>query len=249
MFFAVPAFSNPQPLNPANNKNFKWRNIGKSLPEYEKLKFSVKWNFIEAGEVVLEIRGFENMHGRKAYCIYSKAQSAPFFDAVFAVNDVNRSWIDYESVCSLKFWSQVSEGGWQKEEILDFNQPDNTYLLNDNGKMQMGYSAPWAQDVLSAFYYMRLQNLEIGKEFSVDVHTGDKTWSLIVKILRKETVSVPLGEFECFVIEPELKQGARLFGAQGKLQVWLTADKRKIPVLVKAEIPVGVIIAELQLYN
>ena len=67
-------------------KFYVWRkHDGNPLPEYEKLIFSVMWKFIVIGEASLELRGFDDIEGRKALHIYSYAKTKPFFDNFFKV--------------------------------------------------------------------------------------------------------------------------------------------------------------------
>ncbi|MBI4667829.1 MAG: DUF3108 domain-containing protein [Elusimicrobia bacterium] len=57
---------------------------------------------------------------------------------------------------------------------------------------------------------------------------------------------MPAGEFHCLVVEPSLR-GEGIFIQKGKsMQIWLTDDSRKIPVLVKAEVFIGSVRAELE---
>jgi hypothetical protein len=219
---------------------------GRPLARYEKLIFNVMWKFIAVGEASLELRGFEDIEGRKALHIYSYAKTKPFFDNFFKVRDTNESWLDEESKTSLRYISNISEGGWKKYEILYFNQPEKTFLLNDSGKMKKGKTSANVQDVLSALYYIRTMDIKAGDKYVFDAHSGDLSWPLVIKVLRKEKIKVPLGEFDCFALEPNIRENAGIMNAKGKMLVWVTADERKMPVLLKVKIPiVGSVDAEL----
>ena len=201
------------------------------------------WEFIEVGTASMEVRGIENISGRPAYHIYTEARSAPFFDIFYKVRNTNESWIDTESLCSLKYSALSDEKDTKKVETELFDQADHTFLIL--GKSKLGPVPPWVQDVLSSLYYIRTRELSVGQEYVLDAQSGDKSWPLKVKVLRKEKVSVPAGSFECFVVEPAIREGAGIFQSKGKLSVWLTADSKKIPVLMKSEIAVGSIEARL----
>jgi hypothetical protein len=229
------------------NKNYIWRkHEGIALPEYEKLVFNAMWKFVAVGEATLELRGFDDIGGRKAHHIYSYAKSKPFFDVFFKVRDENEAWLDEESKVSLRYVSKISEGGWKKDEMLHFNHPEETFLLYDNGKMKMGKIPSGIQDVLSALYYVRTLDIETGDSYTVDAHSGDLSWPLTIKVLRKETVKVPAGEFKCFVLEPGIRKNAGITNTSGKMLVWVTADEKKMPVFLRVKIPIiGSVVAEL----
>ncbi|MCL2390644.1 MAG: DUF3108 domain-containing protein [Endomicrobia bacterium] len=227
--------------------SFVWRkHEGNPLPEFEKLTYGVKWQFISIGEATLELRGFEDINGRSAHHIYSMAKTKPFFDEVFKVRDINEAWLDRESLSSLRFVANISEGGWTKKETLDFDPIEKTYMLFDNGKMQKGATPEYVQDVMTALYYMRTLDLKVGEKYTLEAHSGDMSWALAVNVLREEKMKVPAGEFNCLVLEPFVRENAGIMKTSGQMLVWVTADERKIPVYLKVKIPIGSAIAALE---
>lgn len=255
MMFAVPAYCQTAQNDCATKEfysyspDFQWRQLKGNLPAKEDLVFDVYWKFVKVGKGTLEIKGFEEVNGRIAYHIYSQAQSAPFFDNFFKVRDTNESWLDTESLCSLRYFTNISEGGWKKYEQLDFNHEHKQFARNDDGTMKYGDTVSWVQDVISSLYFIRTLDLEVGKEYVFDAHSGDDTWPLKTKVIGKETVKVEAGTFDCLILEPSLREDAGIFKAKGKLKVWVTNDDKKMPVKMKSKIPVGSISAELSTYK
>jgi hypothetical protein len=98
--------------------------------------------------------------------------------------------------------------------------------------------------VLSAFYFIRTQNLRVGDSLDLAAVSGKKKYNLKVLCLGRETITVAAGEFRTLVVEPMLK-GDGLFKAKGKLTIWVTDDEKHIPVKMQSKIPVGSIKAEL----
>src|ERR1019366_7249426 len=100
-------------------------------------------------------------------------------------------------------------------------------------------------DVLSSLYYVRSLPLEVGKSFTIDVHSGEKTWPLIVNVKKREKVKVKAGKFMCYRVEPVLREPGIFISKGKKLEVWLTADDRHMPVLMRSEVFIGHVSAEL----
>jgi len=241
----VQEITNLKPVVP----EFIWRTEeNKTFSRNEKLKFSVNWKFINVGSAKMEVRGVDEVEGRKAYHIYTEANTAPFFDTFFKVRDTNESWIDIQSLCTLKFASHISEGNYKKNETIIYDQPNKKFSCIEEPN-KAGDIPLWVQDVLSALYYLRTKELEVGKSYSIDAHTGNSAWPLTVEVVKKEKVKVTAGEFECFVVIPAVREDAGIFQAKGKLWVWLTADTRKIPVLLRSKIAIGSIDAILEKYS
>ena len=96
--------------------------------------------------------------------------------------------------------------------------------------------------------YVRALELKPGTDLQVENYDGKKTYTLTVRVLRKERVNVKAGVFNTVVVEP-LLQAAGLFKHEGKLTVWLSDDRLHLPVLMKSKVIVGSIVAELSGYN
>jgi hypothetical protein len=230
-----------------SKRKYVWQKRGKyQLPKYEKLIYNVLWNFVPAGDAVLELKGFNNIDSRKAHHIYLYFSTKSFFDSFYALKGTGESWFDDESKSSLKFRSNIYQGSQTKYEQLDFYPIEKTYLLNDNGILQKGNTKKYEEDVLTALYYIRIIPLKIGGKYALDVHSGNLSWSLTVKVLRKEKIKINLGEFNCFVIEPVIDKDLDLINSTYKMIMWLTDDKKRIPICFKAETPVGSINAVLE---
>ena len=225
--------------------DFVWRSeTNNAYSSNEKLRFEVAWQFIVVGYASMDVRGIESINGRPAYHIFTEARSAPFFDVFYKVRNTNESWIDSQSLCSLKYEAVSDEKDNRKVETEIFDQINHTFLLVEKNKS--GTAPAWVQDVLSSLYYIRTRDLSVGQEYVLDAQSGDTSWPLKVKVLKKEKIRVPAGSFECFVVEPSIREGAGIFQAKGKLLVWLTADSRKTPVLMRSKIAVGSIEARLK---
>jgi hypothetical protein len=127
-----------------------------------------------------------------------------------------------------------------------FDQENHLAIYNNSRDT---FSVPvYVQDVLSAFYFIRTQDLKVGQSIFVDNHADKKNYPLEVKVLRKERIKVPAGTFNCVVVEPILKASG-IFQQKGSLTVWLTDDQIKMPVLMKSKVFIGSISTELTNYK
>jgi hypothetical protein len=212
----------------------------------ERFEFSVGYGMINAGTAVMEIPDMVKLDGRKCFHIVSTAQSNKFFSVFFKVDDKVESFMDVYGLYSLRYDKHIREGKFKTDMSMTFDQ-DNHLALYYAGRDT--FQVPeYVQDVLSAFYFVRTQDLQVGKSILVDNHTDKKTYPLEVRVLRKEKVKVPAGEFNCVVIEPMLKTPG-IFEQKGSLTVWLTDDEVKMPVLMKSKVIIGSISTELTSYK
>ncbi|MGB7061705.1 MAG: DUF3108 domain-containing protein [Candidatus Zixiibacteriota bacterium] len=212
----------------------------------ERLEFSVGYGVIKAGTAVMEIPDIAKLDGRRCYHIVSTARSNKFFSVFFRVDDRVESFMDIYGLYSLRYDKHLREGKFRTDVSMVFDQANNLAIY-DAGKDTFEV-AEYVQDVLSAFYFVRTQELTVGRSIFVDNHTDRKNYPLEVKVLRKERIKVEAGEFDCLVVEPILQTGG-IFEQKGSLTVWLTDDEVKMPVLMKSKVVIGSISTELINYR
>lgn len=220
---------------------------------YEQLKFGIYYSLIKAGTAYIRNRGLVDINGRKAYLIQTSAFSASVIDTVFKVRDINQSWLDAQDLYSLGYSQSVREGNYKRDEWVRFDYANKKY----EGEVQKkadprtiaGPLEVHVLDILSSLYYVRMHPLVVGQDVILDVVNREKTFPLVVKVLKKDTVKTPAGKFKCVVVEPQLR-GEGIFVSKGKsLKVWVTDDEYKMPVKMQVEVFIGSVSAELLEYK
>ncbi|MCP4704917.1 MAG: DUF3108 domain-containing protein [candidate division Zixibacteria bacterium] len=210
----------------------------------EKLYFDIGYGFINAGQATIEVADLIEYSERPCYHIISEANSNKFFSSFFKVEDRVESIVDGLGIFSWHFEKHVREGGYRADRLYKFDQKNNlVYYGEDTIEV-----APFVQDALSVLYYVRTQELKIGESYYIENFTDGKKYPLEVMVHRKETIKVKAGKFDCIVVEP-LFLTSGVFKHEGKLTVWLTDDRLKMPVLMKSKVLVGSISAELTDYE
>jgi uncharacterized protein DUF3108 len=207
----------------------------------EYFQFSIDWNGLNGGSSLMQVQNLVRVDGHRAYRIVTKAESNSFVSKFYKVRDRAESFVDAESLYSVRFVKHLREGGYKKDVDVRFDQAAKKARYDD-GKT---YDVPErVHDVLSAFYYVRTVPLADGATLSIPTHDNEKTYEMVVKVHRRERVEVPAGKFDCVVVEPILKSEG-VFKSKGSILVYLTDDARRVPVLVKSKIPIGSISVSL----
>lgn len=209
----------------------------KAFAPGERLFFSVEYFGIAAGYATLSVEEGIEINGRPTYHLIATARTHPAFEWFFKVRDKIGSYMDKQGIFSWRYEKHLHEGDYKNDTILDYNQLERK-VVNRNGR-DIYDAPPWAQDVLSLFYYYRVAAQDEPKTVVIPVVADNgKHYEVSVKILKKEKITVPAGTFNCLKVEPLLKFEG-LFKHQGKLYIWITNDKRKVPVLIRSKIVIG----------
>lgn len=192
----------------------------------------------------MEITGIEEVKGHDTYALVSHTRSHDFFDNFYKVRDTIRSWIDTTSLATIKFTKSLNEGNYHKEYSVwfDYNSMQ-AYSSEDTFDIDTKM-----QDVLSQFYYIRALDLQVGDTVRMSSFDNDKVSPFLLTIQGRETAEVPAGNFPCFTIRP-FTESDFLFKYKGRLKIWITQDRRRIPVLMKSRATIGSLILELKRYK
>ncbi len=212
----------------------------------ERLVFDIKYGFVHGGTAVMSIPEMVWHRGYPCYRIVSIAESNSFISAFFPVRDVAESLLDARQMVSRKFEKHLSEGNFRAHDLILFDHDRHIAIYPKKGRIVP--LALNAQDILSSLYYVRMMKLEVGSSVSIENHADKKNYPLEIKVLRRERVKVPAGEFDCIVVEPVMRTGG-LFSQKGRLWVWMTDDEVHMPVLMKSKIAIGSISAVLRSYE
>ncbi len=210
----------------------------------EHLEFDITYGFITAGYATMSVDKLIEFENRPCYRIVTTANSNSFFSSFYNVDDRVESIIDAIGLFSWRFEKNLKEGKYRAIRKFSFDQRNHRAEYNNDTTTV----PPYVQDALSVFYYVRTQDLKVGESVFVDHYNDGKLYPMEIKVLKKETITVPAGTFECLVIEP-LIQSVGVFKHEGKLKVWLTNDRLRLPVLMKSKVLVGSIAAELTSYK
>ncbi len=211
----------------------------------ERFVFSIDYGFINAGEGVLSVLGMVDDDGHRCYEIESTARSNGFFSSFYKVRDRVISHMDAEGLFSRYFQKRLREGDYKKTVEVRFDQDAGKAVYDGGRSFDI---VRGVQDVLSAFYYVRTLDLAVGHDVFFSAHSSKKTYDMRVIVLGREEVKTDLGTFDCFVVQP-IMIGEGLFKQEGDLVIYLTADDRRMPVLMKTKLPVGSIAANLKEYT
>ena len=240
----------------ANNPGDTLRVIeNKAFKEGEKLNYLLHYGFLNAGEATLEVQASDKtIFGRELLKIIGEGHSVGSFNWFYKVNDYYETTIDKAGIFPWVFIRRVDEGGYKINQDYTFHQHKNKV---DLGKKKDGEALgekdmpAYIQDMLSAFYFARtldMTKIKKGETITVPTVVDGEIFPLKIKYVGKKTAKVEAGKFNCMVFNPVVQKG-RIFKSNDDLEVYISDDENKIPILIKAKVLVGSIKMELTGYS
>lgn len=216
----------------------------------ERLEYDISWGVFHVGTAYLQIDKIVTIDGRPAYHIVSGARSAAFIANFYKVDDLNESWLDVAGLYSRGYYKRIQEGGYFSNEWVSFDISSKTFTgekLNKKREISpvTGAIEGPVQDVLSSLYLVRTMDLKPHSALAITVNTK-KNWNMNVKFRKREKESTDLGKFKCLLVEPQLGDDGLFIAKKGKkMLIWMTDDALRLPLILKAEIFIGSVTAEL----
>ena len=164
----------------------------------EKLIYSVSYGDTKAGICVMKVVKQVTYQGRLCYKLVMELRSSTAFSDFFYVKDDIESLFDVELLATRRYEKHLIEGDYAADEVLYYDQEKHT--ITREGDVREGIVASGC-DALAAFYHVRAQDIQVDGELSFPYADATRNEVVRVKVMRKETVTVPAGTFEAFKIE------------------------------------------------
>jgi hypothetical protein len=221
-----------------------------AFQEGEWFKFEMSYSgFLKAGEGTLTVND-TILNGKPVHHVVGKGWTTGAISWFFKVEDRYESFFDKDTNVPYKFIRKVDEGGHTKDIEIDFNQEEQKAIVKDkkNNKVTTVATEQNVQDMVSAFYYLRnnydTDKIRRGDVVTLNMFFDEENYGFRLKYLGRQTIKTPFGKVKTLKFRPYVLAG-RVFKEEESLTLWVSADKNKIPLKVKADLAVGSLRADL----
>ncbi|WP_111707332.1 DUF3108 domain-containing protein [Lutibacter citreus] len=219
----------------------------------EWLKFRMSYsNFLNAGYSTIEVKDTSNK-GKEAFHITGKGKSTGLISLFFKVKDDYQTYMYKESLKPYRFIRKINEGGYTKDKeiLFDYDKKEaivKNHKHNTESKHQISDEI---HDLLSSLYFLRnqdLSNLKVGQEIQLQMFFDQEINNFKLHFLGKEVIKTKFGNINTLAFRPMVQAG-RVFKKQESVTVWVSDDKNKIPLKIKASLAVGSLRADLDAFK
>ena len=220
--------------------------------EWFKFKMSYS-NWLKAGEATLTVKD-SKLNNKEVYHVVGKGKTTGMIKWFFKVKDRYESYFDKQTIMHNKFVRNIDEGGYTKDLEIDFDQENNKAYVNNkkHKKKTVIDTRPNIQDMVSTFYYLRnnlvTDSLKIGDEVKIDMFFDEENYGFKLQYLGEETIKTEVGKIESLKFRPYVMAG-RVFKEEESLTLWVSKDKNKVPLRIKADLAIGSLRADLEAFK
>ena len=196
----------------------------------------------------------DTLDNKEFYHVVAIGKTVGPINWFFKVNDRYESYFDKKDTSPYKFIRSINEGGYTKNLSIYFDHNLEKAIIHNiktNKKTEKHISAK-SHDLISIIYYLRrnfnFRDIDSNNEITINTFFDYQNNKMKMKYLLTEVINTTFGKIKCFKIRPYVKSD-RIFIRKESLTVWVTADKNRIPIRVKADLAVGAIRVDLEAFS
>ena len=197
----------------------------------EVLVYNLRVGALAAGSGVMWIEGPEFVRGLPTLLLRShmEARVGPL-----GGSGETESWIDAERLASLRFARRERRLFSRAREAVELFPVERRWTTDDGRSGKSPTDDPL--DELSFIYYIRTLPLPGDTSFSVSRHFEPERNPVSIRVVGRETLTVPAGTFDVVIVEMRVKDPRRYRG-EGVIRIYLTDDRCRLPVRIESDVP------------
>jgi len=207
-------------------------------PIGERLAYRLYWGIIPVGNAWLS-SDWEEEDGKVYIVLRAIVRTGPIVDRIYPVDDYVETVVDPSDFLPVQYTQRMNEGRDRRHgtTVFDHGRRRAHWSSPMNGSTGVIHIAEDSREVLSLFYEMRATGMEVGETVKRRAVVGSKLYEVETTALARDRVWVPgFGRVRCIKVEPKAKFG-QIFLRRGRIQMWFSADERKVPVKMTGQIP------------
>jgi hypothetical protein len=218
---------------------------GYRFPNGQTYVFGVEWHFFNAGiaRVRMEPAGAQQK-------VAAQADSIGVVNTLYGIHDRFEAYFDPRTFCSQRVVKHSEEGQHKRDTQVRFDYAHRSSVL-DEKNLKTGETKhtdndipTCVTDVVTGFYYLAAQPLQLKNSYRFPINDGGKTTEVRALVEAEDQVKVPAGTFQTVRVVAEPTIGP--LKGKGKVWVWFTNDANRTPVQMRAKLGWGTLLFRLQ---
>lgn len=204
----------------------------------EKFMYELRFGFIKGGEASYQIINTGEKNNEEIHAML-RGYTTGFANRLYAVDDCFESFIDREQFLPSKSFKELKEQNFRFYEEVTFDQNNSVAFSEKSGwhEVKSGIC-----DVSSIMLHLRysgkLDDLSLNQVVEIPFWDTDEWYMLKLKYTGIERMTTCMGKKECIRLEPQEIAG-RFFNKKNPMNIWVTNDSNKWPVLIELNFTIG----------
>jgi hypothetical protein len=191
------------------------------------------------GTASFKVRARARYFNRDGLLFNASLQTAGAGATLFLVNDQLSSYVDASTLLPFRAEQTLVEGKRNSRFVVSSDQGSGSALFDDGTRVEVPVGT---HDLLSVFFALRSFDLTPGKRTAVSLLVNKRPRLLYITALRRADLllagqQIPAVELALATNDPT--------GDRFNLRLWVSTDKRRLPLRLTATTPLGPVRADL----
>lgn len=247
----------PKEFKEYDKKSSKfWNLFNPKFPEKEETVFKVYYLGMTVGKVSIRVLPKTKLYGKPVYHFYARAASAPFYKAIYDIDDYVETYVEAENFLPLKYTLVQRESGQSVDDLQLFDRKLKKtkffYKRKKKGRdrdiRKEVFIPELFQDSFSVLFFVRSLPLEIGDHYSFPVITRAKLWLIDIDVVGREKIKVA-GEVVSALRLKAITQYPGVLEKKGTTEFWFSDSPEHRFLKFKAKIKLGTVTGEMVSYS
>jgi hypothetical protein len=225
------------------------RVVNNSFGPGEHLEYRVHYGFLNAAEATVDVSPtLYKVNDRPCYRVNVDGRTVGAFDLVTRIRDTWRSYIDTSAILPQKFYTNLQENDYRKEENITFNHATNTVKAEERTERDVFHVPDNVHDLISGYYFLRtidFTHLANGQVLEVPAFYDDMVYNMKVRYRGRQVLKTKQGKINVIRLHPVLPSN-KLFKEEESIRIFVSDDINKIPVKVEVDLWVGSMVMDLR---
>ena len=215
----------------------------------ERAVYKASWNGIPVATTVIATTS-QLIGGKKFYNVRVEAKTSPILDLFWKMRDTITSTIEAKPLAPTRFTFSQRENLKVIDTEAKFDRTAKKWSVHRDERTEVKKyefdQPPNTIDPITAVYLARSQDFKVGDHLYFNIFGGKYRYLLDLEVERREKIQIASGSVDAFKIVPRIKNVMKEGYAErmNEASVWISADERRIPVMLSSRIFVGSIYIE-----
>ena len=210
----------------------------------ERAVYRASWNGIPVATAEISTTS-QIIDGKKFYSVRVEAKTSAILDLIWKMRDTITSTIEAKALAPTRFTFSQRENRKVIDTEAKFDAKAKKWSVHRDERRKIKKyefdQPPNTIDPITAVYLARSQDLKVGDHLYFNIFGGKYRYLLDLEVERREKIQIASGRIDAFKIVPRIKNLMKHGYAQrmNDASVWISADERRIPVMLSSKIFVG----------
>ena len=215
----------------------------------ERAVYKASWNGVPVATADISTSS-QIIDGKKFYSVRVEAKTSPVLDLFWKMRDTITSTIEAKALAPTRFTFSQRENQKVIDTEARFDRNSKKWFVHRDERRRIKKyefdQPPNTIDPITAVYLARSQDFKVGDHLYFNIFGGKYRYLLDLEVERREKIQIASGSVDAFKIVPRIKNIMKQGYAErlNEAAVWISADERRIPVMLSSRIFVGSIYIE-----